>query len=647
MGKSMMIAAGLGMVLLSAAAWAWADGGSDATTQPATQPTAKEIGGNGKDNDKAADGAAKERDILVRLAAWGLALRDNAAAANAKAREQFLAIERFARLPAADQAKVVPIVYRYYAQCYPFKIMILMSFPPSDILDRQSRKGSGGNPEEKWAEQIADAASKMTAEQVADKLGSPDWLSIATYVRAIWVLKANAAVTEPLIEADLKSGRDAQVKRAVSAIRAMKLKKYNAQMLAIFLAGGEASESARRGIFSDDPAVVQALLARAEADPTFLGKCAGMLQVAQRHKPAEPVLLKLLNSPDAKVRYDAADAVYDCIDANLAPAAKRFAKEAEPKYRVVGAYLASNLPAKAFAAVRNDLLALLSDSDAGVQDEALRAFAMQKDLAACQVILDAINAEHPGPGNVMQAMSALTGGTFGYDMHNWGPSTPTNLQAIRRFEAWMEARGVAVTRTFKPGPEDAPGSTIAAANPAAVPSPAVIANLIKQLGSEKWADREAAQKALVRAGLPALVALTAATSDKTIERAVECSNAVMEYCRIELDGQWYGWSKPFELGMLLSMLDPGKEYELKVRLTDDWATPPASSPGAAAKGAKWLRLTPGRHLVRASFTGYPELGSREGGIRCQSNPVEVVIEGGAATQPATTAATQPAVSSKP
>jgi hypothetical protein len=604
--------------------------------------------------------------------------------ADAEARERFLAIERVARLPAAEQARVVPILYRDYAHCYPFKIMVSMSFPPSDILDRKSRRGSGGNTE-KWAEQIADAASKMTAEQIADKLGSPDWLSIAAYARAIWVLKANAAVVEPLIKADLKSGRDAQVTRAVSAIRAMKLKKYNAQMLAIFLAGGEASESARRGIFSDDPAVVQALLARAEADPNFLDKCAGMLQLAQWHKPAEPVLLKLLNSPDAKVRYDAADAVYDCIDANLAPTAKRFAKEAKPEYRVVGAHLASNLPAGAFATVRNDLLALLSDSDARVQDEALRAFAMQKDLATCQVILDAIKAEHPGPGNVMQAMSALTGGTFGYDMHNWGPGTPTNQRAIGKFEAWMESHGVAVTRTFKLGPEDAPLGTIAAANPAAAPSQTEIANLIKQLGSERFTDRQAAQQALVEIGLPALDALIAATSDNTAERAerakaalsqlewgdpneglrvgltplrsawkpgqtpelrlivrnggkraVEYSNAVMLYCQVQVDGLWHSWAKPFDLGLPIGMLAPGKEYTLKLCLTDDWGTPPGNAPGAAARDTKRLRLSPGRHLVRVSFTGYPELGNREGGISCESNPVQVEIEGRpAATQPAT------------
>jgi len=687
----------IGLGLLLGLTAAWAGNGDSAAPAPSTRPASSAGSGQAPNGASTQPVLRTSPPLASKLAELAARLRIAASVGPARgsyaeARERFLAVERIARLPAADQAKVVPILYRDNAQCYPFKIMVLMSFPPSDILDRKSRKGSGGNTE-KWAEQIADAASKMTAEQVADKLGSPDWLSIAAYVRAIWVLKANEAVVEPLIEADLKSGRDAQVKRAVMAIRAMKLKKYNPQMMAIFLAGGEASESARRGIFSDDPAVVQTLLGRAKADPKFLGKCAGMLQVALWHKLAEPILLNMLNSPDAKVRYDAADAVYECIDANLAPAAKRFAKEAKPEYRVVGAHLASNLPADSFAAVRKDMISLLNDADESVLDEALRAFAQQKDLAACQVILDALKAEHPGPGNVMQAMSALTGGTFGYDMHNWGPGTPTNQRAIGKFEAWMASRGVPVPRNFEPGAGDpavtrptTSTSSGQATQPAA--GPAEIERLIGQLSGEKFAQREAAQRALVKIGLPAVAQLQSATAEKDAERprrakeamrliedsawgqpnqglrvrllplrstwradqapqlsldirnggqrAVEYSNAVMLYCQVQVDGVWHSWAKPFALGLPIGMLAPGKEYTLKLRLTDDWGTPPGIAPGVAAKDTKWLRLAPGSHLVRVSFTGYPELGNREGGIRCESNPVQVEIEGrSAATQPAT------------
>jgi len=38
---------------------------------------------------------------------------------------------------------------------------------------------------------------------------------------------------------------------------------------------------------------------------------------------------------------------------------------------------------------------------------------------------------------VMQALSALTGSTFNYNLHEWGP--PANAQAIARFQVWLSA----------------------------------------------------------------------------------------------------------------------------------------------------------------------------------------------------------------
>lgn len=40
----------------------------------------------------------------------------------------------------------------------------------------------------------------------------------------------------------------------------------------------------------------------------------------------------------------------------------------------------------------------------------------------------------------MQALNNLAGNAFNYDMHNWGPSTAANQQAIKKFEAWLQAR---------------------------------------------------------------------------------------------------------------------------------------------------------------------------------------------------------------
>ena len=705
----------IGLGLLFGLTAAWAGSGDSAAPAPSARPASSAGSGQAPNGASPGPGTqptgeSKELEARRRLAA-GLGPAAGvrpARPADAEARERFLAIERVARLPAAEQARILARFYRELAQrSMSAGDIIGLSSIPTNILDPTHFSGSPGNSET-WGKQLAEAASNLTAEQVADKLKEGQWLNMASRARAIWVLKAHAKATEALVQEDLKSGQKQLVQRGIKTIRDLDLRTFTGQLLTLFLAEGESSEAARWALlFMRDPAIVQPLLARVEKDPKFLARCAGLFQGPLMGKPGEPLLLKLLDSPDANVRYHAGYALYECRDPNLAAPAVRFAKEKEPHFRVMAAYWASNLPADSFAAVRYDLMLLLTDGDESVRIEALRCFAQQEDLAACPVILDMLNREHPGPAlkreiTVMQALFALTGKSSGYDMHNWGPGTPGNQQAIRKFAAWMESRGVPVPRNFQAGEGDRPSTgtaTSTSSGQATQPTagPAEIERLIGQFSGEKFAQRVAAQQSLVKTGLPAVALLQKAAADKNPERAarakdalsqieesawgqpnqglrvrllplrstwradqapqlsldirnggrraVECSNAVMLYCQVQVDGVWHSWAKPFALGLPIGMLAPGKEYTLKLRLTDDWGTPPGIAPGVPAKDTKWLRLAPGSHLVRVSFTGYPELGNREGGIRCESNPVQVEIEGrSAATQPATSAGSGQALS---
>ena len=377
-------------------------------------------------------------------------------------RVQFLAIERIARLPAADQANELRTLYRELAPRYmnPFVEGILSS-APTNILDRRPANGFSGNTA-LWAKQLAEAAPELGIEAVADKLESGLWLNVAARARALQVLKAHAKATEALLQEDLKSGQKPLIQRGTQTILALDLRSFTEQLLVMFLAEDETSEPAGMALlFMRDPTILQPLLARVEKDPKFLSRCAGHIQSPLWRKPAEPLLLKLLDSPDAEVRYNAGRAVYECRDPKLAAPAVKFAREKEPRFRIMAAYLASNLPADAFTAVRKDLMLLLKDTNEDVRVDALRCFAQQKDLAACPVILDLLNRTHAGPAGqhevtVMQALVALTGKQFGYDMHNWGPGTPRNQQAIRQFEDWMATQGVPLpaTQAAKAQPAD-------------------------------------------------------------------------------------------------------------------------------------------------------------------------------------------------
>ena len=103
--------------------------------------------------------------------------------------------------------------------------------------------------------------------------------------------------------------------------------------------------------------------------------------------------------------------------------------------------MVATLPEASFKEVRAGLLPLLSDKDEHVRYYALLSFGQRKDLAAGPVILDALRRDQFAEQNkvwVMQAMGALSGNTWNYYSHEWGPARPGNEKAIAQFEAWLK-----------------------------------------------------------------------------------------------------------------------------------------------------------------------------------------------------------------
>jgi len=137
----------------------------------------------------------------------------------------------------------------------------------------------------------------------------------------------------------------------------------------------------------------------------------------------------------------------------------RFAGNDESRFRVAAAYMTKNLPNDAFKTVRERLLPLLRDKDEVVRLEALVSFAHQKDLVTGPIILGLLRQDRLAEGakfKAMQSLSALTGDTFGYDIHNLVPAKKGNREAIRKIEAWLKEAGADATldewvRTYLPG----------------------------------------------------------------------------------------------------------------------------------------------------------------------------------------------------
>ncbi len=360
-------------------------------------------------------------------------------------RGHFLEIERIARLSKAEQAGHLERLYSELAPRYMTELVTgIISYFPRNILKHDDTRRFGGTPE-LWTRQLAEAAGELSPEEVADKLDTGHWLNIAAQLRALQVFDNHGKALEAMIGTDLASRKESRVARAARTVSTLKLHDFADELLALLLANEKGSEAAYQAlVFMRDPGVARPLLEEVEKNPDVLVRCAGLLQVPYYRKPAEPILLKLLGSPDKELRYGAIRAVYECRDPRLAAWVARFAGDDEPRFRVAAAYMTRNLPNDAFKTVREQLLPLLGDEDEVVRLEALLSFAHQKDLVTGPIILELLRQDRLDEAvkfKAMQSLSALTGKTFGYDMHNWVPAGKGNREAIRKIEAWLKEAG--------------------------------------------------------------------------------------------------------------------------------------------------------------------------------------------------------------
>ena len=349
----------------------------------------------------------------------------------------FLAIERIARLPDEQQADQLARLYRELSPAYMnWFVEGILSSHPRNILQPKSGPYDGNT--QRWGKQLADAASTMTSEQVADQLQANRWLNIATRARAIYVFQRHPKATAALIAADLDSLDPPAVDRAAKAILALNLREFTQRLVTIFIDHEKVAEPAFHTLlFLKDPACTQPLLEQVKKDPRFLIRCSGIFQGPLNGKSADPTLLGLLNSPDAEIKFAAATALVECRDEKLAAPIVQLASDDEARFRQVAAEMAVNFPDDTFKTIRASLLPLLKDANGPVKMAALRCFSQKNDLAAGPVILKMLKEEAGSVQDkvtVMQALSNLAGTNFNYDLHNWGPS---NTRPIRKFENWL------------------------------------------------------------------------------------------------------------------------------------------------------------------------------------------------------------------
>jgi HEAT repeat protein len=137
-----------------------------------------------------------------------------------------------------------------------------------------------------------------------------------------------------------------------------------------------------------DEKIVTRLLDEVRKDPAALPRHEQILNLVLRGRRAPEPLLKLLDSPQPKIRAAAAHVLVHCVDDALIPHIPRLAKSADSKLRAYAATMGCAQRTGTFGFVRESLLPLLKDEQIDVRCAAAIGLGERRDIAAAQVLLE-------------------------------------------------------------------------------------------------------------------------------------------------------------------------------------------------------------------------------------------------------------------
>jgi hypothetical protein len=340
---------------------------------------------------------------LVALPPAGL---PQAALDNPERREEVRReFERIEELSPAEQEKEIPRVYR---EMHPDLFLLYFGGEQPTFVFR-----AGQQP------------------RIKDVLRSRSRDLLATHLKAV----------RPLIREDLRSGDRARVDHAVSVIGWLRLHEFYDEVIAAFRQNVVEWSAVSTLRDLDDPRAICVIMDKYPRDPLRYFE---ELRSLCKGRPADPVLVKLLRSEDAKTRWQAAYALTESGDPALVPEVERLAKDPDPEVREQAARMGSLIAKGGDIRSRSVLLSQLSDKDVSVRIAAARGLAAGKDKACARTLLELLkddSLEESLHAQAWKAVQELAGTHFGYyhGSDGWRPTTETNKAAIRRFAKWVES----------------------------------------------------------------------------------------------------------------------------------------------------------------------------------------------------------------
>lgn len=366
-------------------------------------------------------------------------------------REQFIQIERIARLSPEQRAARL---FELYEIAQPlmnglFIEGILSTSPPAQLLLPIRRPGPRSDELTLlWAAELDEAAKTMSPEQVADTIHanhSSTILQIAARRRALNVFQQNRPQLIAMVDSYI-SGRDLErAKQAFGAAREFKLAELTERTMQIYLANGPLAEAAGNSLIwiTSDPVLAKRLIEEVEKDPQTLKRHSMLIAVFLRKQPVDERLLKYLDSPDAQMRFAAANALMETGDETMVVLAPKLLDDADPGVQNIGTKIILTAPAGHYQLARPMLIRLLDSPELTVRIDAAARLASQQDPRSGPVLLQfylQADLEPRYRNRVMTAMRSLlgTGAGFRVNMSNWG----TEAQIISRLEEWIRANPV-------------------------------------------------------------------------------------------------------------------------------------------------------------------------------------------------------------
>ena len=349
----------------------------------------------------------------VTKQAWPASISDEATA-----RRLFVEIERITRMPKGDQVKQVGHVYhdlflplerRLYSN------LVIVSYP----VNRDT----------------------LTPEETADALtANGGWVRLheAGRENCLALLRTNINELVPLVKEDLASADDITVTRGLGAMSAFRLGQLFEDLVAVFQKNDKLALYAAYALRDlNDSRAIGILVGRFPDRPTEYYEA---LLHLQHGRQADPALLRLLDSKDAQIRWQATYALRESGDLALIPVIRRLFKDSDPRVREHASVIAFNLPEKGFADLRPDLVALLNDPHWKVRYQVAVCFAYPRKDEVCALallkLLQEEGLENWVYSNVVQAVNSLAGSYFGYDLSE-PPTAPGNKAAVGLFAAWI------------------------------------------------------------------------------------------------------------------------------------------------------------------------------------------------------------------